>query len=308
MSLNKEIEGYATKSASTQAEIVELQSLIEDSHLKIAVGNNNFEEATKHLEAKILALNETRERQIQRQARNIKELENAETGNIFHSCELRSRLTYEFQESGESPVSPKPSPFKARSYIPASVDAIDVVLLRCEIQLGQVQARRRRWGFMEGDATAAIEIAMEAQGMAEQLDDSTSIGRAWFWRGIAEFMTGNSTAAELYFEISASYHWTQKGGEGELLQRWWNVSKTELVDKTTHIERGWLETHTQKRITRTKSKSDQDKSKDRMKKRAKKIKIKSAHSQSPTAARLAAPADSLVTSGKKKVNSWCSTQ
>ncbi|PMD25532.1 hypothetical protein NA56DRAFT_642514 [Hyaloscypha hepaticicola] len=290
MSLNKEIEGYATKSASTQAEIVELQSLIEDPHLKIAVGNNNFEEATKHLEAKILALNEARERQIQRQARNIKELENAET------------------ESGESPVSPKPSPFKARSYIPASVDAIDVVLLRCEIQLGQVQARRRRWGFMEGDAAAAIEIAIEAQGIAEQLDDSTLIGRAWFWRGIAEFMTGNSTAAELYFEISASYHWTQKGGEGELLQTWWNVSKTELVDKTTPIERGWLETHTQKRIARKKSKSDEDKSKDRMKKRAKKIKIKSAHSQSPTAARLAAPADSPVTSGKKQVNSCCSTQ
>jgi ribosomal protein S21 len=83
MSLNKEIEGYETKSAKTQAEIVELQLLIEDLHLKIVVGNNNCEEATKRFEAKILALGEAKadqERQFQRQARNIKELENAEPG------------------------------------------------------------------------------------------------------------------------------------------------------------------------------------------------------------------------------------
>jgi hypothetical protein len=88
---------------------------------------------------------------------------------------------------------------------------------------------------MEGDANNVIEIAMEAQGMAEQLDDSQSIGRASFWRGVAEFMTGNSTAAEVYFETSASYHWTQEGREKELLHEWWDMSKTELVDKTTHI-------------------------------------------------------------------------
>jgi hypothetical protein len=323
MRLNKEIEGYATKSAMTQAEIVELQLLIEDLHLKIAVGNNSFEEATKHLEAKILALNEAkadRERQIQRQARNIKELENAEPGNICHSCELCSTLTRDFLDAGQSAVSPKQIFFKARSEISASLDAMDVVLLRCEIQLGQVQARRRRWGFMEGDASNAIEIAMEAQGMAEQLDDSKSIGRAAFWRGVAEFMTGNSTAAEVYFETSASYHWTQRRREGELLQEWWNVSKTELVDKTTHIgpkgtekislpmpRRVWLETQAQNKHDSKKFKSDQNKSKDRMKKRAKKTKIKSAKLQSPAAA-LAAPGDSPVSSGTKLVNGWCSTQ
>jgi hypothetical protein len=174
---------------------------------------------------------------------------------------------------------------------------------------------------MEDDASTAIEIAMEAQGMAEQLDDSKSIGRASFWRGIAEFMIGNSTAAEVYFETSASYHWTQKGGEGELLQEWWNVSKTELVDKTTIIsskvvekisppmpERGWLETQNQKRNASKKSKSDEDNSKDRMRKRAKKIKIKLAQSQSLAAATLAAPADIPVSSGTKQVNGWCSTQ
>jgi hypothetical protein len=322
MRLNKEIEGYVTKSAGTKAEIVELQLLIEDLHLKIAVGNNNFEEATKHLEAKILALNEAkadRERQVQRQARDIKELENAEPGNICHSCELCSTLTRDFLDAGQSAVSPKPSSFKARSEIPASLGAIDVVLLRCEIQLGQVQARRRRWGFMEGDASNAIEIAMEAQGMAEQLDDSKSIGRAAFWRGVAELMTGNSTAAEVYFETSASYHWTQRRREGELLQEWWNVSKTELVDKTAHIgtkviekismpRRGWLETQAQNKNASKKGKSDLKNSKDRMKMRAKKITIKSAHSQPPSAAARATRADPPVSSGRKQVNGWCSTQ
>ena len=322
MRLNKEIESYATKSAGTQAEIVELQLLIDDLHLKIAVGNNNFEEATKHLEAKILALNEAkadRERQIQRQARNIKELEDSETSNRSHSCELRSTLTRDFLDAGQSAVSPKKIFFKARSEISASLDAMDVVLLRCEIQLGQVQARRRRWGFMEGDASNAIEIAMEAQGMAEQLDDSKSIGRAAFWRGVAEFMTGNSTAAEVYFETSASHHWTQRRREGELLQQWWNVSKTDLVDKTAHIGTkviekislprwGWLETQAEKKHASKKGKSDLENSKDRMKMRAKKIKIKSAHSQPPSVVARATRADRPMSSGRKQVNSWCSTQ
>jgi hypothetical protein len=322
MRLNEEIEGYAIKSAGTQAEIVELQLLIEDLHLKIAVGNNNFEEATKYLEAKILALNEAkadRERQIQRQARNIKELENAEPGNISHSCELCSTLTRDFLDAGQSAVSPKQIFFKARSEISASLDVMDVVLLRCEIQLGQVQARRRRWGFMEGDASNAIEIAMEAQGMAEQLDDSKSIGRASFWRGVAEFMTGNSTAAEVCFETSASYHWTQRRREREILQEWWNVSKTELVDKTTRIgtkviekiskpRRGWLETQAENKHASKKGKSDLKNSKDRMKMRAKKIEIKSAQSQATAAAALATSAHNSVSSGTKQVHGWCSTQ
>jgi hypothetical protein len=155
--------------------------------------------------------------------------------------------------------------------------------------------------------------------MAEQLDDSKSIGRAAFWRGVAEFMTGNSTAAEVYFETSASYHWTQRRREGELLQEWWNVSKTELVDKTAHIATkeiekisvprpGWLETQAQNKHASKKGKSDLKNSKDRMKMRAKKIEIKSVQSQSTAAPTLAASAHSSVSSGTKQVHGWCSTQ
>lgn len=189
-----------------------------------------------------------------------------------------------------------------------------VVFLRCEIQLGYVQAERQRWGFVKGGANNAVHVAIEAQDMAEHLDDSKLIGRASFWRGVAEFMAGNSIAAEGCFETSASYPWTSPEKERELLQEWWNVSKTEHVDQTTHIDHNlkpppmpqgaWSELSKQNKSDSKRDKRGKKLKKDKKDKKHKKGK------KDRTKSKDEKPNDEKSIVGKKKKdnNHKCSTQ
>jgi len=110
--------------------------------------------------------------------------------------------------------------------------AMEVVILRVKLSLGQLQAERKHSGYIEGDAEAAISIAAEAQAMAEILNTATWLGRAALWRGITEWMGGHSTASQSYFETSNSYGWTEPEHEQDMLLEWWNASKVDHVDKT----------------------------------------------------------------------------
>jgi hypothetical protein len=188
-----------------------------------------------------------------------------------------------------------------------------VVFLRCEIQLGYVQAERQRWGFVKGDANNAVHVAIEAQGMAEHLDDSQLIGRASFWRGVAEFMAGNNIGAEGCFETSASYPWASPEKERGLLQEWWNVSKTEHVDQTSHIDhnpkspqmpqKAWSELSKRNKSDSKKGKRDKKLNKDKKDKKHKRSK------RDTTTSKDGKPKDEKSKVEKQKdKNHKCSTQ
>jgi hypothetical protein len=135
---------------------------------------------------------------------------------------------------------------------------MDAVLVRCEIQAGLLQAQRQRTGFIERDATPAIEVATQAQGMAERLNDSNSIGRANFWRGVAEWMAGESQAAEEFFGISASYGWAKESGETKLLHNWLHVSRTEEVNRTARNDPNLTSQHRSSWLSKEKPDSEKN--------------------------------------------------
>lgn len=68
--------------------------------------------------------------------------------------------------------------------------------------------------------------------MAEELNDPASIGRAAFWRGIAEWIGGYSIEASGYFDTSANTTWIEPVRERRALQEWWDMSRKHDVDRT----------------------------------------------------------------------------
>jgi hypothetical protein len=336
MLLKKQVEDAAASfridSGESEREVTELQGAVEHLILTNAINAEHCEETKNQLqvkietlEVKIAALEEAkadRQRQINRHVRKIAELEGRNPGMKVHATKQGSLLTLLFSDAPDAPISRKSSLYRDDEEIPASISAMEVVFIRCEIQLGQLQAERKRWGFVDNDANNAIGVAMEAQQMAERLDDPNLIGRAVFWRGVAEFMTGDSMASEL-FETSASHQWTEPREERELLQEWWTVSNTGTVYKSTRPnpsvneapmpQTSWSERSKQKKNDENdtehkktkKAKADRTKSKDTNSIGEKKKKHRK-HKHKKTAAKSEpAPVPDSVPSGPKQVSAWC---
>jgi len=290
MLLKKQVEDAAASfkidSVESEREVTELRGAAEHLTLTIAINEERCEETRNQLqvkieefEAKIGALEEAkadRQRQINQHVRKIAELEGRNPGMKVRATKQGNLLTPLFPDAPDAPIPRKSSLYRDDEEIPASISAMEVVFIRCEIQLGQLQAERKRWGFVDNDANDAIRVAMEAQQMAERLDDLNLIGRAVFWRGVAEFMAGDSMASEV-FETSASYQWTEPREERELLQKWWKVSNTGTVDKSTRSnpsinaapmpQTSWTE--------RSKKKNDEKNTEDKKTKKAKAHRTKS---------------------------------
>ncbi|PMD57298.1 uncharacterized protein K444DRAFT_665685 [Hyaloscypha bicolor E] len=321
MLLKKQVEDAAASfridSGESEREVTELQGAVDHLILTNAINAEHCEETENQLqvkiealEVKIAALEEAkadRQRQINRHVRKIAELEGRNP------------------DAPDAPISRKSSLNRDDEEIPASISAMEVVFIRCEIQLGQLQAERTRWGFIDNDANNAIAVACEAQQMAERLDDPNLIGRAVFWRGVAEFMAGNSMVSEV-FETSASHQWTEPREERELLQEWWKVSNTGTVDKSTRSDPSvnatpmpiisWPERSKQKKTDEKntndtkdnkdkKTKADGTKSKDTKSKGEKKKKHRK-HKHKKTATKSEpTPVPDSVPSGPKQVNGLC---
>jgi hypothetical protein len=336
MLLKKQVEDAAASfridSGESEREVTELQGAVDHLILTNAINAEHCEETENQLqvkiealEVKIAALEEVkadRQRQINRHVRKIAKLEGRNPGMKMHATQQGNLLTRLFPDAPDAPISRKSSLYRDDEEIPASISAMEVVFIRCEIQLGQLQAERTRWGFVDNDANNAIAVACEAQQMAERLDDPNLIGRAVFWRGVAEFMAGNSMVSEM-FETSASHQWTEPREERELLQEWWRVSNTGTVDESTRSnpsvnaapmpQSSWSERFRQKKTDEKdtkdkkakKAKADGTKSKDTKSKGEKKKKHRK-HKHKKTAAKSEpTPVPDLVPSGPKQVNGWC---
>ena len=322
---------FRIDSRESEREVTELQGAVEHLNLTIAISEEHCEETKNQLqvkiealEAKIAALEEAkadRQRQINRHVRKIAELEGRNLGMKVHATQQGNLPTLLLPDAPDAPISRMSSLYGEEEEIPASISAMEVIFIRCEIQLGQLQAERKRWGFVDNDANNAIGVASEAQQMAERLGDPNLIGRAVFWRGIAEFMAGNSMVSEV-FETSASHQWTEPREERELLQEWWRVSNTGTVDKSTRSnpsvnaapmpQSSWSERFRQKTDEKDtkdkkakKAKADGTKSKDTKSKGEKKKKHRK-HKHKKTAAKSEpTPVPDSVPSGPKQVNGWC---
>jgi hypothetical protein len=241
--LKKQISDFAASFevdlGESAKEVAELQGTVNYLTAEIARNEKRSEETESRLQVKIKALEDAiadSQRQIERQLRKIAELEGRDPGKRVSATKQGASPTLLFPDAPDTPIVRKSSAYGEIKDIPTSRTAMEVIFIRCEIQLGQLQAERRRWGFVQNDTDSAIGITHEAEQMAEHLGDSEFIGRAVFWRGVAEFMAGNSTAAEELFGRSNSHQWTKSEEEKELLKGWWRVSKTVNVNKTARSQ------------------------------------------------------------------------
>jgi hypothetical protein len=108
-----------------------------------------------------------------------------------------------------------------------------MALLRCEIYLKDMQARRAQYGVSPRDAEAVAHAAGEALTLSQALKDDTLLGRSYFWSGVAAFYDNNLGQSTRFFNKAKRCEgWITRGKERGWIEHWLRSNKKGLGPST----------------------------------------------------------------------------
>jgi hypothetical protein len=88
---------------------------------------------------------------------------------------------------------------EAEAELGEKFETVEVAILRMKLRLNNIVRDRMLHGMQQGDATAAVEIALDALRLSNKTDDETASARVSFWLGVALYYNGDIDTAHSHF-------------------------------------------------------------------------------------------------------------